>query len=227
MRLLLIEDEARIASGIKRALEQCRYAVDHVDNADDGLAAAVDPDYDLIILDRKLPGAIDGMQLCEQIRKDGVHTPVLMLTALGTVANKVEGLRAGADDYIVKPFSLDELIARVQVLLRRPKVTLGSIIQITDLFINTENYEVTRAGKTIKLSAREFRLLIYLAYHQSQIISKDTIINHVWDEDGFILPNTVEVYFGHLRKKIDKDFPLSPPLFHTVHGFGYRFGAGT
>lgn len=227
MRLLLIEDEARIASGIKRALEQCHYAVDHVDNADDGLAAAVDPDYDLIILDRKLPGSIDGMQLCAQVRQDGIHTPILMLTALGTTPNKIEGLKAGADDYIVKPFSLDELIVRIQVLLRRPRATLGSVIQITDLFINTDNYEVTRADKKIKLSAREFKLLIYLAYHQSQIISKDTIINHVWDEDGFIMPNTVEVYIGHLRKKIDKAFPLSPPLLHTVHGFGYRFGAAT
>lgn len=224
MRLLVIEDEPRIAAAIKRAMKLQNYAVDIVSDADNGLAAAVDPDYDLIILDRMLPGSMEGSELCRKVREAGVHTPILMLTALGEVDDKIAGLQSGADDYVAKPFSMKELIVRVQVLLRRPALSLGSTVKLEELEVNIELFDVKRAGKEIKLSAREFKLLTYLLYNQGQTLSKDKIISHVWDGDALIMPNTVEVYVGYLRKKIDKAFPDKVPLIHTVHGFGYRLG---
>ncbi len=225
MRLLVIEDETRIAAAIKRALELHNYAVDTVGDADGGLAAAIDPDYDLIILDRMLPGSMDGAVVCRKVRAADVHTPILMLTARGEVDDKVAGLQAGADDYVVKPFSMKELVVRVQVLLRRPPLSLGTVIKLADLEVNIERFEVKRAGQDIVLSAREFKLLTYLIYNRGQTLSKDKIISHVWDGDALILPNTVEVYIGYLRKKIDKAFPGKVPLIQTVRGFGYRLGS--
>jgi DNA-binding response OmpR family regulator len=224
MRLLVVEDEKRIAKAIKRALQLQNYAVDIVSDADNGLAAAIDPDYDLVILDRMLPGSMDGAELCRKVRLANVHTPILMLTARGEVDDKVEGLQAGADDYLVKPFSMKELIVRIQVLLRRPPISLGTTMKLEDLEVNIELFEVKRARKDIALSAREFKLLTYLLYNQGQTLSKDKIISHVWDSDTLIMPNTVEVYIGYLRKKIDKAFPGKVPLIHTVRGFGYKLG---
>ena len=224
MRILVIEDEKRIALAIKSALEQYHFAVDIVYEADSGLASAIDPDYDLIVLDRMLPGSLEGTDISLQVRQAGVHTPILMLTARGEVEDRVYGLQSGADDYLTKPFSMQELIVRVQVLLRRPKMTTGPLLISEDLEVNTEQFYVKRAGKTITLSAREFKLLSYLLYNQGQTLSKDKIISHVWDGDSLIMPNTVEVYMGYLRKKIDKAFPGKTPLLHTVHGFGYRIG---
>ena len=224
MRLLIIEDEIRIATAIKRAMELQNFAVDIVQDAESGVGAALDPDYDLIILDRMLPGPFEGTEICRKVRDAGIHTPILLLTARGEIDDRVEGLQAGADDYLVKPFSMKELIARVQVLLRRLPTTRGPIIKLEDLEANIELFSVKRAGKTIKLSAREFKLLTYLLYNQRQTLSKDKIINHVWDGDSLIVPNTVEVYIGYLRKKIDKAFPDKTPLIQTIHGFGYRLG---
>ena len=224
MRLLVVEDEKRIAKAIKRALQLQNYAVDIVSDADNGLAAAIDPDYDLVILDRMLPGSMDGAELCRKVRLANVHTPILMLTARGEVDDKVEGLQAGADDYLVKPFSMKELIVRIQVLLRRPPISLGTTMKLEDLEVNIELFEVKRAKQDIALSAREFKLLAYLLYNQGQTLSKGKIISHVWDSDTLIMPNTVEVYIGYLRKKIDKAFPGKIPLIHTVRGFGYKLG---
>lgn len=224
MRLLVVEDEHRIAAAIQRALELHNYAVDTVSDADSGLAAAVDPDYDLVILDRRLRGSMEGVDICRKVRAAGIHTPILMLTARGEVDDKVAGLRAGADDYLAKPFSMKELIVRVQVLLRRPPMSLGPTIRLEDLEVNVELFSVKRAGQPVALSAREFKLLAYLLYNQRQTISKDKIISHVWDGEALIMPNTVEVYISYLRKKIDKAFPDSPSLIHTAHGFGYRIG---
>lgn len=224
MRLLVIEDEDRIANAIKSALEQNNFAVDIISDSDSGIAAAIDPDYDLIILDRMLPGSLEGVELCRKVREKGVHTPILMLTARGEIDDKVEGLQAGADDYLLKPFSMKELIVRVQVLLRRPPQSLGSVIKLEDLEVNVELFKVQREGKDINLSSREFKLLTYLLYNKGQTLSKDKIISHVWDSDSLIMPNTVEVYVGYLRKKLDKAFPDKTPLVHTIHGFGYRLG---
>ncbi|MDB5181372.1 MAG: two component transcriptional regulator [Candidatus Saccharibacteria bacterium] len=224
MRILVIEDEVKIASAIKRGLALHGHAVDTVHDADTGYSYAVDPDYDLIILDRMLPGSIDGTELCQKIRDEGVHTPVLMLTARGTIGDKVEGLNSGADDYLVKPFSFDELTARVRALLRRPKATTGTILKTGTLELDPVGYTVTRNGTAIKLSHKEFQVLEYLMHHAGQIIPKETLIAHVWNEEADVLPNTVEVYIGYLRAKIDRPFADEKPLIHTARGFGYRLG---
>jgi len=222
MRLLVVEDEEKIARSIKRGLELKGYAVDMVHDADTGLSYALDSDYDAIVLDRMLPGSMDGVELCKWVRAENVHTPILMLTALGTIGNKVEGLNSGADDYLVKPFSFDELTARIKALLRRPKAQTGTVLRLDDLTLDTTNYAVKRGDTPISLSHKEFALLEYLMHHQDQVITKDTIINHVWNEDAYILPNTVEVYIGYLRNKIDRPFPKAKPLLHTLRGFGYK-----
>ncbi len=224
MRILLAEDEPRVAEAIKRSLETNGFRVDLRPDSQQALKAAASAKYDLIILDRMLPGPYDGLSIAKTLREDNVNTPILMLTALGEVSDKVDGLTGGADDYMVKPFSIKELNARVNVLLRRPKLTVGTTLKVGNLELDTHSFAVKRAGKTINLSAREFRLLNYLMYNKDEILSKDKIISHVWDADAIILPNTVEVYIGYLRKKIDKAFPSEPPLIHTVFGFGYRIG---
>jgi DNA-binding response OmpR family regulator len=225
MRILVIEDEPKIARAIKRGLELKGFAVDVVHDSDSGLTAAGDPDYDLIVLDRMLPGSMDGVGLCQKLREGGSNTPVIMLTARGTIGDRVEGLNNGADDYLVKPFSFDELNARVRALLRRPPVQVGTTLQLDDLTLDTNSYEVRRDDKAIKLSHKEFSLLEYLMHHSGQVITKDMIISHVWDQDADILPNTIEVYIGYLRNKIDRPFPKSKPLLQTRRGFGYKLGA--
>lgn len=223
MKILVVEDEHKIAAAIKRGLEQEHFAVDIEHDSDEGLATILNIEYDLIILDRMLPGTLDGIDICERIRKNGIHTPVLMLTAKDKIGDRVEGLNSGADDYLVKPFSFDELIARVHALLRRPKDVTGTVLEVEDLKLNTITYEVTRAGKNITLSSKEFALLEYMLRNAGQVLSKTNIISHVWNFDADILPNTVEVYIGYLRNKIDKPFK-GPELVHTVRGFGYKIG---
>jgi DNA-binding response OmpR family regulator len=220
MRILIIEDEHKIANSIKKGLEQESYAADVAYDGDDGLASAMAEDYDAIILDRMLPG-VDGMEICRQLRQAKKHTPILMLTAKDQIRDRVEGLNAGADDYLVKPFSFEELLARIRALLRRPKETAGAVLQVADLVLNPVTYEVKRNNKVIELSQKEFSLLEYLMRNQSQVLSKDNIISHVWDFESDILPNTVEVYIGYLRNKIDRPFK-SPKLIQTLRGFGYK-----
>lgn len=218
----MIEDEPKIAQAVKKGLELKGYAVDMVHDSDTGLAYANDPDYDLIVLDRMLPGKMDGLELCSELRSNGILTPIIMLTARGTIGDRVEGLNSGADDYLVKPFSFDELTARVRALLRRPPVTVGAKLKVEDLKLDPQNYEVDRSGKSIKLSKKEFALLEYLMHHPGQVITKDMIANHIWDEESDILPNTIEVYIGYLRNKIDRPFPDKKPLIQTLRGFGYK-----
>ena len=222
MRILVIEDDTKIALAVKRGLELKGFAVDAVYDSDSGYSYASDPDYDAIVLDRMLPGSMDGVQLCQKLRAEGNSTPIIMLTARGTIGDRVEGLNSGADDYLVKPFSFDELTARVRALLRRPPVQVGITIKVADLSLDTASYDVLRGDKPIKLSHKEFILLEYLMHHPGQVITKDMIISHVWDQDADILPNTIEVYIGYLRNKIDRPFPKLPPLLQTVRGFGYK-----
>lgn len=222
MRILVIEDEPKISKAIKQGLELKGYAVDAVLDADNGYASARDDSYDLIVLDRMLPGSMDGVVLCQKLRAEAINTPVLMLTARGTIGDRVEGLNSGADDYLVKPFSFDELTARVRALLRRPKTQVGTELSIGDLKLNSTTYSVQRGDTDIKLSNKEFALLEYLMHYPDQVITKDMIISHVWDQDADILPNTIEVYIGYLRKKIDTPFSKSKPLIHTMRGFGYK-----
>jgi DNA-binding response OmpR family regulator len=223
MRILVIEDEHKIAGAIRRGLQQENYAVDVEYDGDSGLGAALNEPYDLVILDRMLPGSIEGLEICRQMRGAGIHTPVLILSAKDQVRDRITGLDAGADDYLVKPFSFEELLARVRALLRRPHETKNSVLKVSDLSLDTISYQVKRAGKTIMLSSKEYALLDYLMRNCDRVLSKDTIIAHVWDFDADILPNTVEVYIGYLRNKIDKPFK-GPDLIHTQRGFGYRIG---
>jgi len=171
-----------------------------------------------------LPGPYNGLDITRQLRLDNVNTPILILTAKAEVEDRVAGLKAGADDYLIKPFSIKELLARVQVLSRRPKQLIGPILKVDGLELNSDTRGVKRNGQVIKLSNREFKLLNYLMYHQGQIVSKDKIIRHVWDGNTIIMPNTVEVYIGYLRKKIEEPFPNHSKLIKTVFGFGYKIG---
>lgn len=223
MRILVVEDEHKIANAIKRGLEQETYAVDVEFDGDSGLASAQADDYDVIILDRMLPGSIDGVGICRNLRDAGNHTPILFLTAKDQVRDRVAGLDAGADDYLVKPFAFEELLARIRALLRRPQDTIGVILEADTLTLDTASFAVYRDNQPIQLSKREFALLEFLMRNQGRVLSKDTIMNHVWDFDADILPNTVEVYMGYLRNKIEKPFKAKQ-LIHTQRGFGYVFG---
>ena len=223
MRVLVIEDEHKIAGAIKSGLILEKFAVDVEYDAELGLGAALHETYDVMIIDRMLPGSMEGLDICRQLRAAAVHTPILLLTAKDRVRDRVQGLNAGADDYLVKPFSFEELLARLRALLRRPQATHDTVLTLADLSLNTITYNVQRAGKTIRLSAKEFALLEYLMRNPGRVLSKDNIISHVWDFDADILPNTVEVYIGYLRAKLDKPFK-GPNLIHTRRGFGYRFG---
>jgi DNA-binding response OmpR family regulator len=223
MRILIVEDEHKIANAVKRGLEQQSYAIDVAYDGDNGLSMATTESYDLIILDRMLPGKVDGIGILKKLRQDGNHTPILILTAKDRILDKAEGLNAGADDYLVKPFAFVELIARVRALLRRPKESLDTILKYGNLELDPVNYMVTREGKNIDLTTKEFALLEFLMRNPKRTLSKDTITSHVWDYDADILPNTVEVYIGYLRNKIDKPFK-GPSLINTKRGFGYYFG---
>ena len=223
MRILVVEDEHKIANALKRALERESYAVDVSYDGDDGYAMATTEKYDLMIIDRMLPGNYNGLEIIKAIRDQKIHTPVLVLTALNTVGDRITGLDSGADDYLTKPFALQELLARIRALLRRPETQLSTVLEVGDLELDTVSYEVKRADKLIPLTAKEFGLLEYLMRNQGRLLSKDAIIQHVWDYDADILPNTVEVYIKYLREKIDK--PFKKPLIHTARGFGYKIEA--
>ncbi|MEI7690213.1 MAG: response regulator transcription factor [bacterium] len=223
MRILLVEDDVKIANAIKKGLEQESYAVDAEYDGADGMDAALAFDYDILILDRMLPGIEDGLEICKAVRKAGKKTPILMLTAKDKVVDRVRGLNTGADDYLIKPFSFDELLARIKALLRRPKNHLGNVLTVSDLTLDTVKQIVKRNDRLIELSPTEFSLLEYLMRNPGQIISKDKMIEHVWNFDADILPNTVEVYVGYLRNKIDKPFK-GRKLIQTARGFGYRIG---
>jgi DNA-binding response OmpR family regulator len=220
MRILVVEDEHKIARAVARALEQESYAVDVAYDGDEGFAMATTEPYDLAIIDRMIPGDYDGIGIVTAMREAKIHTPVLLLTALGTTADKTKGLDSGADDYLVKPFALAELLARVRALLRRPVEQKGTVLQADDLELDTTTFRVTRGGQEIRLTSKEFALLEYLLRNQGRPSSKEQIVSHVWDYDADILLNTVEVYIKYLRAKVDE--PFGKQLIKTVRGFGYK-----
>ncbi len=220
MRLLVIEDETKIANALKKALQREHYAVDVSYDGDDGYAMATTEPYDAMIIDRMLPGKYDGLAIVKALRDSGNHTPVLLLTALGSINDKAAGLDTGADDYLVKPFALKELLARVRALVRRNKTLDGTVLAADNLTLNTVTFEVKRGDEIVSLTQKEYALLEYLLRNQGRTLSKDTLISHVWDYDADILPNTVEAYIKYLRKKIDKK--PHKPLIQTVRGFGYK-----
>jgi len=223
MRILVVEDEHRIAQAIKEGLEQESYAVDAVYDGEDGYNTASADDYDLILLDVMLPG-MSGVEVCKKLRADGLHTPILMLTARDQPRDVVHGLDNGADDYLAKPFSFEVLLARVRALLRRPHDTAGEILAAGDLTMNPNTKEVQRAGTPISLSGKEYALLEYLLRNKDKVLSKNNIMTHVWDFDADILPNNVEVFITYLRAKVDKPFK-TPNLIKTIRGFGYKIDA--
>lgn len=218
MRILVVDDEVKLATAIKRALEINRYAVDMVHTGPDALDMALGEDYDCILLDIMLPG-MDGLTVCKKIREEGNTTPILMLTAKGQVTDKVLGLDIGADDYLVKPFSFEELFARIRALVRRPKTQATALVMAGDLSLDPISYTVTRAGKKISLSSKEFSILEYLLRNKNSVVSRDQLITHVWDYDADVLPNVVEVHIKHLRDKIDTKGKKT--RITTIRGKGY------
>ncbi len=219
MKILVVDDEHRIARSIKQGLEQEGYAVDVEHDGEAGYLAASAESYDAIVLDVMMP-AMNGYEVVRKLRSDGNHTPILMLTAKDQARDVVGGLDAGADDYLAKPFSFDVLTARLRAVLRRPQASLDTVLSVHDLQLDTVSHTVTRAGKAIALSVKEFAILEYLLRHKNTIVSKQSLMSHVWDFDADILPNNVEVFINYLRRKVDKPFRGSA-LIQTVRGFGY------
>jgi two-component system OmpR family response regulator len=222
MRILVVEDEPKIASAIKKGLEAETFSVDVVGDGDTALSYGRSSEYDAIILDWMLPGSVDGKQVCEILRAENVKTPIIMLTAKDAVDHKVAGLNGGADDYLSKPFSFDELVARLYALLRRPRNLLAKTMTVGDLSLDPVSKQVRFKGLPITLTAKEFALLEYLMRRAGVVVSKNELITHVWDDDDDILPNTVEVYIGYLRNKIDRMYGTD--LIQTKRGFGYTLG---
>lgn len=220
MRILVIEDEIKIANSIKKGLEQENYHVKIANSGLDGYELAQEEDFDVIILDLMLP-EMDGLEICEKLRIKRIHTPILMLTAKAEMEDKVKGLDSGADDYLAKPFAFEELLARIRAITRRPQQRIDEELKCEQLVLNLKQYKVTRENREIILSKKEFSLLEYLMRNQKKIVTKDQIVNNVWDYDSDVLPNTIEQYIKYLRNKIDKPFSNLPALIHTVRGFGY------
>lgn len=224
MKILLVEDEPHIAQNIKKGLEIKSYVVDVVYEGQKGLDFALAEDYDVIILDWMLPG-MSGQKIAKELRKEGSSTPILMLTAKTTIDSRVQGLDSGADDYLGKPFAFKELLARIRALSRRGQKPVQTDLSVGDLTLDPTSYQVKRADQEIHLSKQEFALLEFLMRHPGRVFSKEELLEKVWSFDSDILPNTVQVYIGYLRNKIDKPFPKLPALIQTVRGFGYKIEA--
>jgi two-component system OmpR family response regulator len=232
MRILIVEDTVKLAATLKRGLEAEGYAVDVLH---DGLAARrrlaaargepVDAGhpFDVIVLDVMLPG-VDGFTLCRELRDRGVTVPVLMLTARDATIDKVAGLDSGADDYLVKPFAFEELLARLRTLLRRPRQALPPVLAVGDLALDPATRQVRRGGEPVALSAKEYGLLELLMRRAGQVVSRDWILDHAWDDESDAFSNVVDVYVGRLRKKLDR--PGDPSLIRAVRGVGYVLAAG-
>jgi two-component system copper resistance phosphate regulon response regulator CusR len=221
MRVLLVEDEPQVARFISKGLREQAFAVDHVPDGDQALFRAGVNDYDVMILDIMLP-CRDGFSVCRSLRETGVKVPILMLTARDGLEDQIEGLNAGADDYLAKPFDFRVLLARVHALLRRASQVRPNLIEVTDLVLNTLNHSASRSGQLIRLTAKEYALLEFLMLHNGQILGRAEIAEHVWDENFDPFSNLIDVYIKRLRRKVDHGF--SPPLIHTRRGEGYMLG---
>lgn len=218
MRILVIEDEKKIADFIKRGLKEEGYAVDVSHDGENGLFLAKTNDYDLILLDLMLP-RIDGLTLCKKLRQEKITTPVIMLTARDTLKDKVTGLDSGADDYITKPFAFEELLARVRAILRKRDLTQPTKLWVEDLELDLYTHKVSRAGKEIVLTAKEYALLEYLMRNPGVVVTRTMISEHVWDIDFDTFTNVIDVYINYLRNKIDAG--QKKKLISTIRGRGY------
>ncbi|MEX2451372.1 MAG: response regulator transcription factor [Rhodospirillales bacterium] len=219
MRVLVIEDDQEAAGYMAKGLREHGYVVDHAATGPDGLAMATGEPYDILIVDRMLPG-MDGLVIVEALRKSGNHSPVLFLSALAQVDDRVKGLQAGGDDYLTKPYAFSELLARIEALLRRGKgVSEKTVFKVGDLELDLLTRSVTRAGRKIDLQPREFKLLEFLMRHSGQVVTRTMLLEGVWDYHFDPKTNVIDVHISRLRQKIDKDFDAS--LLHTVRGAGY------
>lgn len=224
MRCLVIEDEADTLRFVCKGLSEAGYTATACDNGLDGLQHAVNESWDVVILDRLLPGQVDGLSIVERMRALGKKTPVLIVSALTSIDERVRGLRSGGDDYIVKPFAFAELLARVEALLRRASAADASVeLRVADLCLDLRSQRVTRAGTVLALQPREFRLLEYLMRHAGQVVTRTMLLEAVWDYRFDPQTNVIDVQISRLRNKVDKDF--SAPLIHTVRGVGYSLRA--
>ncbi len=223
MRILLVEDEPDAAKMLAKGLREGAYAVDVAEEGETASEQAFINDYDLIILDIMLPGK-DGFDVCREIRAAGSAVPILMLTARDAVEDRIEGLDTGADDYLAKPFDFDELLARVRALLRRGAALHPSVINVGDLSIDTRAQQVSRAGKAVELTAKEYALLEYLARRANEVINRTDIAEHVWDESYDPFSKVIEVFIQRLRRKIDEDHSVK--MIRTRRGAGYMLTSG-
>jgi len=224
MRILLIEDDKETAKYIVQGLQESGHIVDHAEDGREGLFYSTENQYEILIIDRMLP-KINGLSIIQSLRSSNNNTPVLILSALGQVDERVKGLKAGCDDYLVKPFAFSELLARLEALTRRGKSQLEqTTLKIDDLEMNLLTRAVTRAGKEIPLQNREFRLLEYMMRHAGQVITRTMLLENVWDFHFDPQTNVIDVQVSRLRNKIDKDFKKS--LIHTVRGAGYKLSGG-
>ena len=221
MRILIVEDELALAQTLRRGLEEERHSVDVVADGRDVLDYAVAARYDVIILDIMLPG-LDGFAVCKRLREHGITGHILMLTALGDVDQRVRGLDSGADDYLTKPFAFKELVARLRALARRSRDLQVGPLKVADLTLDEATHEVKRGARRIELSALEFRLLHTLMRHSGQVLTRDNLLNQVWNFDYAGGSNVVDVYIRYLRHKVEK--PGESKLLHTVRGVGYKVG---
>ncbi len=223
MRLLVVEDERKLALSLKKALEVERYAVDIAFDGQTGFEKASVENYDLLVLDVGLP-LQDGFAVTKLLRDEGIHTPILFLTARDTAKDKVTGLDSGGDDYLVKPFDFDELLARVRALLRRSiSGKAQPVLQLDTLELNPATQQVNRAGQSIELTPKEYALLEFFLRHPRQILTRTQLFEHVWDEHADPFSGVVDVYIGYIRAKIDKAFPQQKKLLKTFKGRGYLF----
>ncbi len=223
MRLLVVEDDSQTLSYLKRGLEEAGHTVDHAEDGKNGMYLALESRYDVAIIDRMLPGT-DGLSIVRAMRASDIDTPVLILSALGEVDDRVMGLRAGGDDYLVKPFAFAELLARVDALTRRRDAdSPATTLSVDDLEMDLLSRTVKRAGKTISLQPQEFRLLEYLMRHADQVVTRTMLLEGVWDYHFDPQTNIIDVHISRLRGKIDRDF--DKPLIHTVRGAGYMLSA--
>ncbi len=220
MAILIIEDEKKLVNILRKALKTERHSVDVAFDGEEGLGKALKNDYSLILLDIMLPKK-DGFTVCKELRSRGIHTPVIMLTARGVVEDRVNGLDAGADDYLVKPFGLNELFARIRAILRRPKTNNPDITKVADLLMDKRTHEVTRGGNLIALTPKEYKLLDILLSNRGEVINRRKLIDYAWGPDFKETNNELNVHIRYLRKKIDGDGAQNKPLIHTVRGSGF------
>jgi two-component system, OmpR family, response regulator len=218
MRLLIAEDDPKLSSALARGLRAEGYAVDTAATGDEALLQARVYDYDAVILDVMLPGP-DGFVVCRTLRDEGRWSPVLMLTARDGVKDRIGGLDAGADDYLVKPFDFGELVARVRALVRRGAPERPAVLRVGDLEVDPASRVVTRAGTQVELTAREFAVLEFLVRHAGEVVSRTQLLDHVWDQNFMGSTNVVDVYVGYLRRKLEE--PFGRPLIRTMRGAGY------